>query len=201
MRTYIVHQIKGAIDWNSVEKAEIDNILWHEYPENIRASAQLCYNEDSLNIRLSAREREPLARFEGLLDMVHLDSCLEFFFRPGGDKGPYFNFEFNPKGTTNFGVGMDRASLIRLVISDYRERFLVNPFVMEEGWGIDFSIPVSLFMMFNSTFRFKPGLITTGNFYKCGKDSKVPHHLSWNYIDSDRPDFHRPEFFGTIIFA
>jgi hypothetical protein len=40
-----------------------------------------------------------------------------------------------------------------------------------------------------------------GNFYKCGDLTAHPHFLSWNPIDTPKPDFHRPEFFGELIFG
>jgi hypothetical protein len=38
------------------------------------------------------------------------------------------------------------------------------------------------------------------NFYKCGDELQTPHFLSWNPIEIDQPDFHRPDFFGTLEF-
>ena len=37
------------------------------------------------------------------------------------------------------------------------------------------------------------------NLYKCGDKTAVPHFLSWNPVEVPAPDFHRPEFFGTLI--
>jgi len=199
MRNYSICRVDGIPDWNKIEKAQIDNL--RRGPDNIRAWAQLCYNSEYLNVRLTAIEKEPLARFDGLLDFVHLDSCLEFFFRPGGNEGPYFNFEFNPKGTNNFGFGMNRDDLVRIVFQDYRERFRVNPFTIQDGWGIEFSIPVSLFKLFNPLFQYKPKLISSGNFYKCGAETKFPHALTWNLIENEKANFHCPEFFGQILFV
>jgi len=199
MRSYHINRVDEAPDWNKIEKAQIDNI--RRGGENIEAWAQLCYNDDFLTVRLSAIEKDSLARFDGLLDMVHLDSCLEFFFRPGGNVGPYFNFEFNPKGTNNFGFGVNRENLVRMVFEDYRERFSVDTFTIQEGWGIEFSIPVELFKLFDSSFRYKQGLFTTGNFYKCGEQVKFPHALTWNRIEKENANFHCPEFFGQLLFV
>ena len=44
------------------------------------------------------------------------------------------------------------------------------------------------------------GMRMKGNFYKCGDHLQKPHFLSWNPIHVDRPDFHRPEFFGELVF-
>ena len=38
------------------------------------------------------------------------------------------------------------------------------------------------------------------NFYKCGDKQVEPHYLSWNPVLTDNPDFHRPEYFGKVIF-
>ena len=38
------------------------------------------------------------------------------------------------------------------------------------------------------------------NFYKCGDKLQTPHFLSWNRIDLPSPNFHRPDFFGTLEF-
>lgn len=38
-----------------------------------------------------------------------------------------------------------------------------------------------------------------GNFFKTGEQTPVHHTLSWNLIDLDKPDFHRPEWFGKLI--
>ena len=38
-----------------------------------------------------------------------------------------------------------------------------------------------------------------GNFYKCGDATLLPHYLSWSQIDTEQPDFHRPEFFGELL--
>ena len=200
MRSYTVQKITGVPPWDSIPKAPIDTVLWRPCPVGLEAWAQLCYDDDYLKACLTALEKEPLARFVGFLDKVHLDSCLEFFFRPGENEGPYFNFEFNPLGTNFFGFGVDRGSIFRIVLEDYRQRFWVNPFTIEGGWGIEFAISANLFKMFNPSFRFKSGLKTSGNFYKCGEETKIPHTLSWNPIEIDKPDFHRPNFFGQILF-
>ena len=39
------------------------------------------------------------------------------------------------------------------------------------------------------------------NFYKCGDLTAHTHFLSWSPIDAPKPDFHRPDFFGTLELA
>ncbi len=46
----------------------------------------------------------------------------------------------------------------------------------------------------------KPGLEGRANFYKCGDETEFPHYGAWSLRDGG-PDFHRPEFFGSIVFG
>ena len=36
----------------------------------------------------------------------------------------------------------------------------------------------------------------TANFYKCGDKTMEKHYLSWAPIDTEKPSFHQPKFFG-----
>ena len=44
------------------------------------------------------------------------------------------------------------------------------------------------------------GLETRANFYKCGDQTSKRHYLSWNPVSTAKPDYHRPEHFGSLIF-
>jgi hypothetical protein len=35
----------------------------------------------------------------------------------------------------------------------------------------------------------------------CADATSHPHWLSWSPANLSEPDFHRPEFFGTLVFA
>ena len=53
---------------------------------------------------------------------------------------------------------------------------------------------------FHSQIATLDGARMTANFYKCGDKLQTPHFLSWNRIDLPSPNFHRPDFFGTLEF-
>ena len=44
------------------------------------------------------------------------------------------------------------------------------------------------------------GLHVKGNVYKCGDMLPHPHFLSFFPINLPKPDFHRPDFFGDVVF-
>lgn len=47
----------------------------------------------------------------------------------------------------------------------------------------------------------RPGQRAAGNFYKCGDETEFPHYGAWSPVRTLSPDFHRPEFFGTLVFG
>ena len=76
------------------------------------------------------------------------------------------------------------------------------PFKEKSGdniWTITMAIPFGVF------YLHKPGNIGNkslkANFYKCGDKLSIRHYLSWNKIETGKPDFHQPGYFGLLNFA
>lgn len=132
---------------------------------------------------------------------VSEDSCVEFFVepKPGGE---YWNFEFNCIGTVNASHRHRRPAPTRLTDAeiDRIRRYAscgTRPFRELEGmftWNLLVVIPLDLIGL---EYKGEP-ISMRGNFYKCASASSQPHYMSWNPIDTPKPDFHRPEFFGDI---
>ncbi|MDR2617698.1 MAG: hypothetical protein LBC62_02400 [Treponema sp.] len=198
MKNGTIPRVTGIPGWDSIEKLPLDIRPWKEFPLSMEVFAQVCHDNRALHVRLAACEQDPLARFSGDTDMVCLDSCLEFFFSPLAD-GRYFNFEFNPKGTLYLGFGTDRNLSIRQLVKDYRQFFSVKPFASGSFWGVEFAVPVSFITLYCPGFSLEKGRTITANFYKCGDETKTPHYLVWNHVDTEKPDYHRPEFFGQLV--
>jgi hypothetical protein len=59
-------------------------------------------------------------------------------------------------------------------------------------------IPLSCFQY--SKITSLNGLKATANFYKCGDGTPEPHFVTWNPVGTENPDYHRPEFFGKVLF-
>ena len=64
------------------------------------------------------------------------------------------------------------------------------------SWDIAMGIPFSLIGMDGKDLP----KTARANFFKCADKAAHPHFLSWNPIDVPSPDFHRPDFFGELIF-
>ncbi len=164
---------------------------------------------DGENIYLFYFVEEPHLRAvnKGFNTPVWEDSCVEFFISFEGEEG-YYNFEINCIGTLLAAYGpnrQDRQPLAgELLNSIITESSLgsepIGDIPGPASWDLFIRIPSSTFQYSKATRRGLQGLRGTGNFYKCGDLLPDPHFISWNRVDLPEPDFHRPEFFGTIVF-
>ena len=194
--TYPVTKVSGDIDWAGIPVIPIDKVLWTpDY--GIRAQGQLCCDDNYLYVHQSAVEKDIRAENTEPLTPVYEDSCLEFFFMIDGDKN-YFNFETNPNGVLNIQYGPEKTDRISIVREDAADYFDIHTDRTADGWEVYYRIPLAFIQLFDNDYEFKGTM--TGNMYKCGNKTVNKHYLSWTQIDIDAPNFHRPDFFGTISF-
>lgn len=200
MKTYEVYPVSpNGPQWETLPKAEIANTQWLEAP-GIYAWAQACYDEKFLYVRLEAVEEHILARYKGDNDPVCMDSCLEFFFTPEAKGNRYFNVEVNPNGSCYFGYGRLRHQRSRLLCKKVKKLLNINTFRTEKGWGVELALPVWYLEIYFPGFALHAGKKIRGNFYKCAEESATPHFITWNEVSTAKPDFHRPNCFGNLIF-
>ncbi len=200
MRTYTISRVRDTLDWETIPSFNIDNNLW--LPEApISATAQICYDSNAIYVRQCAEELEIRAEETGPLGQPFQDSCLEFFFSPLPNDSRYINIECNPNGCLFLGIGKiedGRTNLYRLVknVLPIQPEITTN----ETGWSVTYAIPFPFIRMFFPEFAPASGDILRANAYKCGDKTVQPHYLSWNPIDLPNPNFHCPDFFGTMSF-
>jgi hypothetical protein len=76
------------------------------------------------------------------------------------------------------------------------ERKAFNEMEGDFKWELTVAIPFALMGIDSNHLPDK----IMGNFYKCGDDTSMKHYVSWNPILTETPDFHRPDFFGELLF-
>lgn len=136
---------------------------------------------------------------------VNEDSCVEFFCKlPGNEK--YMNFEFNCIGTCKASKRKARNSDVTPFSKEELEMIKRYPslgrraFNEMEGmfkWELTVKIPMRIMGIDPENLPDK----ILGNFYKCADGTDSMHYVTWSPISTERPDFHRPEFFGELIFG
>jgi len=198
--------VPAIMDAAGVAFEPIDCVNWSEsHPYRPKAEFRIAHNGGSLLLHYRVSESTVRAVAEQDGGRVWEDSCCEFFFSPAAD-GLYYNVESNCAATILLAVGESRANREKASgetmakicrwTSLGRQHFEEKP--APEEWQMALVIPKEVF--FHHSIRTFSGLEGRANFYKCGDRLAVPHFLSWSPIVTDTPDFHRPEFFGILIF-
>lgn len=198
MKLYKIVKKPDTLDWTMIPAALIDTQL--QTPEvDISATAQVCYDDKALYVRLTAKESNIRAEYTGVLDAPCEDSCLEFFFCPIEGDDRYFNIEYNPNCCIYLGIASNLNDLVRLV-PEFGIPFEPKAIRTEDGWEITYQIPYSFIRRFFPDFTPVSGKKMKGNFYKCGDLTVQEHFLCWNLITSNPVSFHRTCDFGMLEF-
>ncbi len=191
----------------NVEYQNISVVNWSEtYPYQPNVTFAIAH--DSKNIYLHYKVKENCVRSVEDTDLGNVweDSCCEFFVMPDDKKG-YYNIEANCIGSILLCYGKERekreaanSSILSCIDrwASLGRRALGVIHNMESAWELSLIIPASSF--FKHNIKSLDGLVMKANFYKCGDKTDNPHFLSWKKIELPKPDFHCPEFFGTLVF-
>ena len=185
------------------EKHFIRHAPWPAYPYMPAVSFAMAYGINSLLLQYEVAEKEVRAVYTQPNDPVYKDSCVEFFV--SFDEKGYYNFEFNCIGTCLAAFGPGRSERTFLPIAAI-EKIKSLSHICRGGsrsgdvhWQLTMMLPFDAFIHHSLTdLKNKKA---RANFYKCGDETQQPHYLCWNNIQAPKPDFHLPQFFGTLQFA
>ena len=199
------------MDFNEFEKAMVESaakdsiseVNWSSFPYCPETSFHIARSESHIAIYYHVTGLD--LRAESLEDNgpVWEDSCCEFFIAHPSD-GTYYNFEMNCIGTllaakrtsreNKTMLSQDQLDRIKRFHSLERKRYDKSGEI--HSWSLAMLIPFGLIGMDGTALP----SVSRANFYKCGDKTAHPHYCSWERIECERPDFHRPDFFGELLY-
>lgn len=197
---YTVNYYEKIPNWDNVPHIDVNTYSWNcEYRPKVLARVIILSNKGFM-VRMDCYESNPKAMYTQINSTVHKDSCMEAFinFKPNLENSGYINFETNIKAALHSAYGTSRNN--RKFLTDMG----INPPVVfntkdVDKWSCEYLIPFDLIKKVYGDCIYKKGDILKANFYKCGDETDKPHFASWTKIETDTPDYHRPEFFGNLI--
>lgn len=185
------------------KEGAIDQLNWaKEFPYRPLTSFHIGHSNDAIYIKYNVHGSMLRAIYTKDQDPVYEDSSVEFFCRKDNDDY-YYNFIFNCIGTCRATKRKSKNDDVQLMSTDDLakiERYSSigrRAFKELEGmftWDLTVKIPYSV-LDFEKKMDIQK---LSGNFYKCADGTGSPHFLSWSPIKTEKPDFHRPEFFGDL---
>ncbi len=205
--------IKAGREALFTQAVEPFSIAIHPWPDSGYSPAtqcRLCYDDKGLHIGFTVWEDRVVINHFEKNEAVSQDSCVEFFVSPEPEGSlHYTNFEMNAIGVflakhrPNPGEfefiersADDGEFDIRSTLSKDNYTAYTGPY-----WQVSYTVPAAVFTKYFPGCRLKAGAVWRANFYKCGHGGFLRHQMAWNNIETERPQFHSPQFFGKIIFG
>lgn len=175
--------------------------LWME-AENVAVLVKVSYEGSSFIVSFSVKEPQLRRMCTHHNDEVWNDSCVEVFVkRP--DQPWYVNFEFSASGFCHAAKGTCRDGRVSysdalLATIPITVRILENT-IDESRWDLSARLDLAKFGLLDEGKTLK-GVTLYGNFYNCGDALEHPHYLTYEPIDTERPDFHQVSSFVPLRF-
>jgi len=192
-------------DWlDQLKRHPIEKISWPPYSYKQNVSFAIAHNDDCIFLKYFVNENWIRAIYRDTHDPVYRDSCVESFISFDNNE-EYYNLEFNCIGTCMLGFGKQKSNRMLVpeeVVRNIKRQSIIKTTNVSNftvtNWELILIIPRDVFIYHSiSTLKNRH---CRANLFKCGDDLPEPHFLSWQQIESDSPDFHKPEFFGSRLF-
>tara|TARA_R110002111_G_scaffold219852_1_gene282009 strand:+ start:135 stop:968 length:834 start_codon:yes stop_codon:yes gene_type:complete len=196
--------------WKKIKPVTLDYKMGDEPKFTPKVQAKLMYDEENIYGIFKVEDRYVRSIVREYNGNVSGDSCVEFFFSPDSDLPlSYFNLEINAGGTPLiFYVSKPWDKFTKLGKEDIEQIEIahslpevVDPEITEPTtWYIEYRVPLAMLKKHSKVTPPKSGTIWKANFYKTGSRTSNPNFLTWSYVDNPKPNFHLPQFFGTLKF-
>lgn len=199
-----LYEISDKLD--SLTGNTIETINWEEFPYKPSVSFAITYTDHEILLKFYITEQYFKAEKTISNQKVNEDSCVELFLSPFADR-IYYNLEFNAIGTCLAAAGTDRNSRVTAdpsaIAGIRRLPTMGNKPIREQkgdcSWSLTVALPFEIFFLHR--INDLKGSSLRANFYKSGDKLSEPHYLTWSPVSSEKPDFHRPEYFGILKFV
>lgn len=189
-----VFQTGPVPDWTRAQAQPLLPCRWSPNPPP-GVTVQALWQEDALLFRLCCDAKPTRAVNTAPDSPVWEDSCLECFLSADGQN--YLNLEGNANGAMLAAFGPDRHARRRLAELGIKRPTLESA-VGDALWQAVYTVPAeTLKALFH--VQPSPGLLLWANFYVCGDKTPLPCYGAWSPVETETPDFHRPEFFGKLV--
>jgi len=218
-KSYKVSKLKSPLtingDWDKPQWKKIETIKIENYMGTIPSfkptvEAKMMYDNDHVYVIFRVKDRFVRSLVQEYNGNVSGDSCVEFFFSPDSNFPlKYFNLEINAGGTPLiYYISNPWTEFVKLESTEIKEIEIahslppkVDPEITEPvTWTIEYRIPISMLAKFSNVTRPATGVVWKANFYKTGSQTSNPNYITWNFVNNPKPNFHLPQFFGTLIF-
>lgn len=197
-------------EWSGIEAGEITHFNWVDPKFKPLTQMKMAYDDDNFYVIFKVQDKYVRALATEINGNVWEDGAVELFFAPDTlNRLQYFNLEINCIGTPlMFYVRKPMSDYTRLMEEDIRKIQIASTLegpIKEEitetvTWIIEYKVPLEMIEYYARVSRPAPGVSWRANFFKIATNNSNKHYVTWSPVISDKPQFHKPEFFGELRF-
>ncbi len=197
-----VQLIKSKELLETLEPFEVKHLLWGT--EKIpKTYGYIGFAKgEGFYLKLVCLEKNPLRIYKENQDPVYKDSAVEAFFKfvsqDESKQDIYLNFEMNANGAILAGYGKNKMERIPLE-PEMVQKLNCKAELKDECWDVSLRIPIEILKHIYGELELKEGSEFTCNFYKICESKENEHYASYNYVESEKPNFHLPEYFAEAV--
>jgi hypothetical protein len=178
-------------------------------PAEFETEAKLCWDDKHLYVAFSCIDNDIWGTYTKRDDPLYEQEVCEIFINPSGDLVNYYEFEvsprnvvwdgriYNPDGarSKNFR-GEPEWNCEGLLTGVRVAGTLDDRSDLDQVWTVEMAIPFAQLVKRPPTDRER----WRANLYRIDRGEK-DEYSSWSATLTDKPDFHVPKRFGTLIFS
>jgi hypothetical protein len=196
--------------WKNAEPVNISNYMGDIPGFKPEAQAKMMYDDANIYVIFHVRDRYVRCLTKDINGPVWEDGAVEFFFAPDSREPLlYFNLETNCGGTPlmHFNLvprkesrELSKEDILKIEIAHTLPQ-IIDPEIKDPvTWTLEYRIPLAILEKYSKVTHPKKGVEWKANFYKIAENNSNHHYITWSIVENDKPDFHKPEFFGKLIF-
>jgi hypothetical protein len=216
---YTVYKLKQPIKidgdwrkypWRNIKSLDIKHFMGALPGFCPSVKAKLAYDKENIYVIFRVKDRYVSCIEHNYNGPVSNDSCVEFFFSPDMNLPErYFNLEVNCSGTPLMKYNiiprkeykfLEIDDISKIEIAHSLPSNIDQEITQPVTWTIEYKIPFSLLFKFSNITLPKQGVFWKANFYKIAAKTSNPHWITWSFVNNPTPDFHLPQYFGTLQF-
>jgi|GEM_PF-86056 len=205
-------RVDGRLDeaaWRNAETFGDFSFPWWTSGKQEQTAARMLWDDEFLYVAFQCDDAHVFAEQTEHDSRVYLDDCVELFTAPDSRRpNDYFNIEMNVKGAIldrhhpdgpgapevpNWNSqGIQIATTVNGTLNDDSDT--------DRGWILEAAIPFANFEHVTGRAHPQDGDVWHLNLNRLGGQTN-PQHSQWSPGETEKPAFHRPEFFGRVAFS
>lgn len=216
---YTIYKVKQPINidgdwrkypWRNIKHLDIKHFMGGLPGFCPSAKAKVTYDDENIYVIFRVKDRYVSCKEQGYNSPVSNDPCVEFFFSPDMNLPErYFNLEVNCGGTALMKYNiiprkeftfLEPADIRKIEIAHSLPSHIDPEIAGPVTWTIEYKIPFTLLQKCSNITIPKHGVSWKANFYKIAAKTSNPHWITWSFVNNPTPDFHLPQYFGTLQF-